>query len=84
MINANEPLPLEITPANVVLVPSKPTVKLFAPEVLVVIVPLPAMEPIVSEALTLNVVPESNVTAVLSLKLPVTVNVPAKTVVVPV
>ena len=53
LVNASEPLPSEITPLNVVDVPSLPTVKTLAPEVLVLIVPVPAIEPTVSETFTL-------------------------------
>ena len=53
LVKASKPLPSESTPLKVVDVPSPPTVKTLAPEVLVVIAPPPAIEPTVSEAFTL-------------------------------
>jgi hypothetical protein len=62
-----------------------PAVNVIAPlDAVVVIVPAPAIDPTVSEAFTLYVAPDATVTAVLLLKLPVTVNVPALIVVLPV
>ena len=83
-VKTNDPEPFVILPLNSVLLLSPPTVNVFAPTVLVVTVPAPAIDPIVSVALTLYVAPVATLTAVLSLKLPLTVKVPALTVVAPV
>ena len=63
---------------------SLPTVSVLAPTELVEIEPAPAIDPTVSVAFTLYVAPVNTVTAVVSPRLPVTVNVPALMFVVPV
>ena len=73
-----EPAPLMI-PLTVVSI-ALPKIR-FA---LSTVLPAPAKEAMVSLALTLYVAPLATVTAVLSDKVPVTLNVPADTVVLPV